>query len=142
MPSSSAEAKRTAAARTKASGTVLKASKQMVQLAERRKALQSNLDQLRKEKKRAAREARKLKAKASKIDLGELLQMMMMKAYVLSEEQTAASGSSASSSTAPWKPSTPKEAFEKIQEALTGQEQQEVQSFANNLGNQEKEADE
>ena len=78
------------------------------------------------------RKAKALKAKASKCDLGELMQMMMMKAYVVGEEEAASSGS-ASSSTQPWKPKDPKEAFEKIQSFMQSKASEDVSEFARSL---------
>ena len=90
---------------------------------------------LNKEKKKAQRQARNLKVKAAKCDLGELLQILMMKAFVLGEEiKSKASGSEgASSSSEPWMPKDPKEAFDKIQELVSQTEQAEVTKFAATL---------
>ena len=79
-----------------------------------KKGFESHLEQVGTTKKKAAREARALKAKASKTDLGELLQMMMMmKAYIVGEEEKTRS-SDASSSSEPWIPQNAKDAFQKF----------------------------
>ena len=127
-----AAAKALATSRTKAAGQLLASSKQLKSLAEQKKALKATLSKLAQQKKKAAREARALKAKASKTDLGELLQMMMMKAYIVGEEEKSKS-SDASSSSAPWIPSNAKDAFEKICEASQSANPDDVSSFANLL---------
>ena len=104
-------------------------SKQARELADQRKVLKATLKKLAKDKKTAARNARKLKAKASKIDLAELMQMLIMKAYIVCEEEKAKSGG-ASSSTDPWIPKNATEAFETIQKVCPQVAQQSVASFA------------
>ena len=76
--------------------------------------------------------ARKLKAKASKTDLGELMQMMIMKAYIVGEEERTKSGG-ASSSTDPWIPKDAKEAFDKIQSTCAADAHESVAQFASFL---------
>lgn len=98
------------------------------------KKLKASLLQITKDKKKANRKARALKLKASKINLSDLLQMMMMKAFVLSEEEAEKNGArSSSSSGEPWRPKNAKEAFEKIVEVTNSKEAAEVAKFAKEL---------
>ena len=127
-----AAAKAAAMGRTKAAGQLLTSSKEVKNLSEQKKALRATLSKLAQQKKKAQREARKLKAKANKTDLGELLQMMMMKAYIVGEEQKSRS-EGASSSTDPWVPANAKEAFQKICQACSTSDEDDVASFANLL---------
>ena len=108
--------KAVATIRTKKAGELLKDSKQVKDLADQRKALKATLRKLSHQKKKASRAARKLKMKAAKTDLNELLQMIIMKAYIVAEESKAKEGGS-SSSTDPWIPQNAKEAFEQNQES-------------------------
>ena len=108
--------KAVATIRTKKAGELLKDSQQVKTLADQRKALKVTLRKLSHEKKKASRAAQKLKLKAAKTDLNELLQMIIMKAYIVVEENKEKNGGS-SSSTDPWIPQNAKEAFEKIQES-------------------------
>ena len=86
------------------------------------------------EKRKAQRKARALKEKAGKINLADLMQMVMMKAFILSEEKReAASSSSSSSSTEVWKPKNAQDAFNKIFELTNASEREEVASFAKEL---------
>ena len=126
-PKSAAQA--LATSRTKAAGELLLPSKQARELADKRKVLKTTLKKLAQEKKKAARVARKLKATASKTDLGELMQMLIMKAYIVCEEDKAKSGG-ASSSTDPWIPKNATEAFETIQKVCPEVAEQSVASFA------------
>ena len=69
-----------------------------------------------------------MKAKAAKINLTDVLHMMMMKAFVVAEEQQEKAGASSSSSSSgkPWKPKNPREAFDKIVEVITTKQQSEL----------------
>ena len=125
-------AKAVATSRTKAAGELLSHSKQARSLADQRKTLKAALKKIAVDKKKAARQARKLKAKAAKTDLGELMQMMIMKAYIVGEEERAKSGG-ASSSTDPWIPKDAKEAFDKIQGTCANVAHGSVAEFANFL---------
>ena len=121
-------------ARTKKAGTVLSSQQESDKLAEEKKKLKASLLQINKDKKKANRKARALKLKASKINLSDLLQMMMMKAFVLSEEEAEKNGArSSSSSGEPWRPKNAKEAFEKIVEVTNSKEAAEVAKFAKEL---------
>ena len=79
-----------------------------------------------------SRKAKNLKMKASKTDLSELLQIMMMKAYVVADEKKASSGG-ALSSTDTWTPADAKEAFEVVQEAVQAKQCTDVANFAEEL---------
>ena len=70
-----------------------------------------------------------MKAKAAKTDLGELMQMMIMKAYIVGEEERAKSGA-ASANTDPWIPKDAKEAFDKIQATCAESAHESVAQFA------------
>ena len=120
-------------ARTKKAGTVLSSQQESDKLTEEKK-MKASLKQITKDKKKANRKARALKLKASKINLSDLLQMMMMKAFVLSEEEAEKNGArSSSSSGEPWRPKNAKEAFEKIVEVTNSKEAAEVAKFAKEL---------
>ena len=125
-------AKAVATSRTKAAGELLSHSKQAKSLADQRKTLKAALKKIAVDKRKANRQARKLKAKASKTDLSELMQMMIMKAYIVGEEERANSGG-ASSSTDPWIPKDAKEAFDKIQASCANKEIVSVAQFAKSL---------
>ena len=124
--------KATLTARTKAAGEVLEHAKLMKQMAKDKVKLKEGLLKLRADRKKAARKCRTLKAKAAKTDLSELLQIMMMKAYIVSQEKHEAAGG-ASSSTEPWVPSNPKEAFEVIEEAVDKMQSDEVSKLAQDI---------
>ena len=123
--------KAVATIRTKKAGELLKDSKQVKDLGDQRKALKATLRKLSQQKKKASRAAQKLKMKAAKTDLNELLTMIIMKAYIVAEETKAKSGGS-SASTDPWIPQNAKEAFEKIQESCP-EHNVDVASFAKML---------
>ena len=125
-------AKAVATSRTKAAGELLSQTKRCRELAEQRKTLKAALKKVQVDRIKASRKARKLKAKASKTDLSELMQMMIMKAYIVGEEERANSGG-ASSSTDPWIPKDAKEAFDKIQATCADVAHESVAQFANFL---------
>ena len=81
---------------------------------------------------KVARKTKALKAKASKTDLAELLQIMMMKAYIVADEKASSSGG-ASSSSEPWTPANPAEALQVVQEAVNEKQSKEVANFAQEL---------
>ena len=89
-----------------------------------------------KEKKAKDRQLRHLKAKAQNIDLTELMQMLMMKAFLLSKD-AAASAASASGSTdppaEPWVPKDGPEAVQKLAELTSMSSHPEVIEFAKTL---------
>ena len=87
---------------------------------------------MRMKKKAARRRQAKLKEKARKTELSELLQIIMMKAYILAEEKKTKSGAG-SSTDQPWTPANPKEAFDVIHDTVTASETAEVAEFAKEL---------
>ena len=122
-------------ARTKKAGEMLAAQKEVDMLAKQKKEIRMSMSKLQKEKK-AARQARQLKAKAAKCSLGDLLQMLMMKAFVMDQEAKNKTGSASSSSTDPWMPKDAQEAFQKIIDVTSQTEEKEVQAFATLLRNE------
>ena len=121
---------------TKAATTVLTASKEKHVLDAKRDDLNKQLTQLAKEKKAKDRQLRHLKAKAQKIDLTELMQMLMMKAFLLSKD-AAASAATASGSTdgvsEQWVPKDGPEAVQKLAELTSMSSHPEVLEFAKTL---------
>ena len=114
---------------------LLAASQKQALLRKQNKECRDRMQNLRKETKKAARQARTLKAKAAKTQVGELMQMLMMKAFILVDEKRESGllGAAAASSTEPWKPANPKEAFDVIHATLTETEAVAVANFAEGL---------
>ena len=119
-------------ARTKKAGSLLAAQKETDMLVDQKK-LRAAMARIQKDKKNAARRAKALKAKAANVSLNDLLQMLMMKAFVLNEEAKEKTGSSSASSTDVWIPKDPKEAFQMISDLSSSMEEQQVADFANLL---------
>ena len=120
-------------ARTKKAGSLLAAQKETDMLVDQKRKLRAAMAKIQKGKKNAARRAKALKAKAAKVSLNDLLQMLMMKAFVLNEEAKEKTGSSSASSTDVWIPKDPKEAFQMISDLSSSMEEQQVADFANLL---------
>ena len=117
--------------RSRTAGELLGPSKAFKELQEKKKALKVTLASIANQKKKVAREARKLKAKACKTSVNDLMQMLVMKAFVVGEEEKD-KDPTASSSASPWIPKDAKEAFDKIHEATTGKDS-DVSAFAKEL---------
>ena len=66
----------------KAAGKVLLAQQEQQHIDKQKKDLKSEMTNLAKDRKRQERKMRNLNAKAQKIDLTELMQMLMMKAFL------------------------------------------------------------
>ena len=114
----------------------MKASADLKKIDEEREQLKAELQKRAEEKKNRAREIRKLKEKTSKTNVAEIMQMMMLKAYLMNEEKRATGGqsSSSASSSEEWRPKNPVEAFEKLQSFLgTALEQDPLAGFAAEL---------
>ena len=118
------------AQRTKKAGGLLASQIHADTLTVQRKQLKVALKNLSKEKKAAQRVAKKLKAKANKTALGDLMQIIVMKASQVSQENQEAEEGGSSSSADAWVPTSPKDAFEKIAELMPEHQQQEMEKFA------------
>ena len=110
-------------------GSVAEASKQLAALQNEQKQLQENLRRVAKQKAKAAKAAARLKKKAMQTNVGDMLQIMMMKAFQLKEDDRIAKGGDASSSTDVWYPRSATEAWTTI-EAAVGDPANEVSKFA------------
>ena len=117
--------------RSKRAGELLGPSKAIKELDDNKKQLKISLAAIAQQKKKTAREAKKLKAKASKTNLNDLMQLLIMKAYVVGEEEKD-KDPTASSSSGPWIPKDAKEAFDKIHQ-VTSENNSDVKTFANEL---------
>ena len=106
--------------RTRRATLVLKASADLKKIDEEREKLKVELQKRAIAKKKRAREIRRLKDKASKTNVADIMQMMMLKAYLMNEEKREAGddASASASSTDEWRPKNPVEAFEKLQSLL------------------------
>jgi len=102
-----------------------------VQALEKESArLKAQLHEAAKDKRKKNKQLRKLKSKAAKCNVLELMQIMMLKAYLMNEanrEATAGDGASASSSDE-WRPKSFREAFAKIEALMGDQFDQHSQS--------------
>ena len=115
--------------RTKRAGALLAAQMHSDSLSAQKKELKTNMKTLAKEKKKAMRIAKRLKAKAQATDMTDLMQIIVMKASMVEQETQSKSGGS-SSSTDPWTPTSPKEAFDKIHDLLSDSDNAEIERFA------------
>lgn len=118
---------------TKEGGKLLLATQAAEGLKKEKDKLRTQLKELTAKKKSKERQAQKLKQKANKIALSELLEVLMMKAYIEDQkmkhgEEPSASGSASSSSASDWKPTSPVEALTRLQ-MLAGQQDPNVLSF-------------
>ena len=111
-------------ARTKKAGGVLESKQKTKAIDVQRDSLKAQLAKCRAEKKKAEKQATKLRQKANKTTLSELMQIMMMKAYIIHEEQNPSGASSSSSE--PWKPANAREAFEIVAGAVFPEQSAEV----------------
>jgi len=117
---------------SKAAGKILKASQEAVNLQEKKKTLKDQMARIQAEKKKQERRARTLKKKAAKCDLTELMQMLMMKAFLFNK-QTAAEGSGSASSTDAWIPKDADDALDKLKTLAGHSANPEVLEFAKTL---------
>lgn len=118
---------------TKEGGKLLLATQAAESLKKEKDRLRTQLKDLSARKKQKERQAQKLKQKANKIALSELLEVLMMKAYIEDQkakhnEEPSARSSASSCSAAEWKPTSPIEALNRLQ-MLAGQRASEVLSF-------------
>lgn len=125
------------AADMKAAGKVLLAQQEKQKIDKQKKDLKSEMTKLAKDRKKQERKMRTLKAKAQKIDLTELMQMLMMKAFLLQKNATDMGlCSSASSSSEAWVPKDGPDALNKLTELAGLSTDPEVVSFAATLRSQ------
>ena len=118
---------------TKAAGKILSAAKKADVLQSEKSRLKEAITKLQNEKKKELRRVRALKKKASKVDLADLMQMLMMKAYLHAKSEASSSSSGASSSSADWVPANGIEALDKLRMLATTCQHPEVKAFAETL---------
>ena len=121
---------------SKAATKILTAFKDKQHVEEKKKQLKKEMKQLAMQKKSKDRQLRILKQKAQKIDLTELMQMLMMKAFLLSKDAAAsasASGSGGPVPAEPWIPKDGPEAVKKLAELTSMSQHPEVLEFAKTL---------
>jgi len=116
----------------KAAAKLLLASKAAKSLQEKKRELKTEIQKLAAERKKAQRRARNLKKKASKIDASELMQMVMMKAFVLNKASTEAT-SSGSSSSDEWIPQNAQAAMDKIFDLSVAGGDTDLAAFVKNV---------
>ena len=97
----------------KSAAKILQESKTAKSLQLRKNELKQEIQKLAVQRKAAQRKARNLKKKAAKIDASELMQMVMMKAFVLNKASDETSNS-ASSSSEEWVPVNAQAAMDRI----------------------------
>ncbi len=117
--------------RTRRATLVLRGSSEVQELEKESARLKAELHQAAKEKRKKNRQLRKLKAKASKCNVLELMQIMMLKAYLMNEakRQEGSGRGGAASSSEEWRPKSFRDAFAKI-EALMGEEMQQYAALS------------
>lgn len=98
----------------KTAGKILEESKTAKSLQIRKNELKSEIQKLAVQRKAAQRKARNLKKKAANIDASALMQMVMMKAFVLNKASAESSTSGASSSGEEWVPVNAQAAMDRI----------------------------
>ena len=118
---------------TKEGGKLLLATQAAESLKKEKEHLRLQMKELSAKKKVKERQAHKLKQKANKMELCELLEVLMMKSYIEDQKQKhgreqAPGSCSSSSSTVEWKPSSPMEALTRLQ-MLEAQPSPNVLSF-------------
>jgi len=109
---------------------VLRGSCEVQALEKESARLKAQLHEAAKDKRKKNKQLRKLKSKAAKCNVLELMQIMMLKAYLMNEanrDATAGDGASASSSDE-WRPKSFREAFAKIEALMGDQFDQHSQS--------------
>ena len=118
---------------TKAATKVLDSAQAVKNLMDKKKELKEAMGKLALAKKKEERKVKALKKKASKVDLSDLMQMLMMKAFLHSKAQAESSGSASSSSTEPWVPKNGADAVERLKELCETCQHPEVMAFAKTL---------
>ena len=117
---------------TKAATKVLDSAQAVKTLATKRAELKEAMAKLQVAKKKEERKMKNLKKKASKLDLSDLMQMLMMKAFYHAKAE-AETSSSSSSSTAVWVPKNGADAVERLKELAETCQHPEVMAFAKTL---------
>ena len=97
----------------KTAAKILEESKTAKSLQLRKNELKQEIQKLAVQRKAAQRKARNFKKKAAKIDASELMQMVMMKAFVLNKA-SGESSNGASSSSEEWVPVNAQAAMDRI----------------------------
>ena len=102
-------------------------------VAAQRKSLRAAMQSVSKERKKQIRKTRQLKAKAKSTKMDELMQILVMKASLWSQEDEEKKSGGSSGSKDAWTPSSPKSAFEKIEELMRAADKDSVGRFAEAL---------
>jgi hypothetical protein len=118
---------------SKAATKILTASKEKQSIEDKKKTLRKQMSMLAKEKKAKERQLKNLKKKAQKIDLTELMQMLMMKAFLLSKDAAESGSCAAASTDGPWIPKDGPEAVQRLAELTSMSSHPEVVNFAKTL---------
>ena len=116
----------------KSAAKLLLASKTAQSLQEKKLELKTEIQRLAALRKKAQRRARNLKKKASKIDASELMQMVMMKAFVLNKASTEGN-STGSSSSDEWIPMNAQAAMDKICDLSVAGGDTDLAAFVKNV---------
>lgn len=116
-------------------GKVLKAAQDMEVIHQQRDALRQELKSMYRETRKRQRKVAALKKKAAKVDLTDLMQMLMMKAYIHNVKHSRAveSQSGASSSDSPWVPRDGVEALDRLRMLAASCTDPEVIAFAESM---------
>ncbi len=137
MPSKSPKTARGAnVAVSRQAGKVLKAAQDAANIQQQRSELKSQLKNLYKESRARQRKISMLKKKAAKVDLSDLMQMLMMKAYVHNvrhQKEVEKRTGTSQSSTDVWMPRDGVEALDRLRLLASSCTDPEVTEFAKNM---------
>jgi predicted phage gp36 major capsid-like protein len=117
-------------------GKVLKAAQDVVEIQKEREKLRGDLRAMYREARKRQRKIAQLKKKAYKVDLADLMQMLMMKAYIHSvkhEREIESRGGASSSSSTAWVPRNGVEALDRLRLLAASCTDPEVVAFAETL---------
>ena len=117
---------------TKAASKVLDSAQAVKTLASKKLELKDAMSKLAVAKKKQERKVKTLKKKASKLDLSDLMQMLMMKAFYHAKHEAEGSSSSSSSSDL-WVPKNGADAVDRLKELAETCQHPEVMAFAKTL---------
>jgi len=116
-------------------GKVLKAAQDAEDIHNQREALKQEMKALYRESRKRHRKVAMLKKKAAKVDLTDLMQMLMMKAYIhnVRHERQQENNSSSSSSAGAWVPRDGVEALDRLRMLASSCTDPGVIEFAKNM---------
>ena len=120
-------------------GKVLKAAKDAEDINQQRAKLKEEMRTLYRESRNRQRKITAPQKKAARIDLTDLMQMLMMKAYVhnVRHEREQSTSSSAASSSSTWVPRDGVEALDRLRMLAASCQDPEVVEFAKSMRLQE-----